>query len=192
MPLLRSQIYLSRTSMARLAQRRTDIEEEVVKIYKVPVSGDEIADIHAAYYDCAQRTASAPKRKAIRPPKKNKRKLRLAVPAVPLRLLIMVSSLRFRRLRTCGVSKYAMNLLPSGQSSGMITRGLVTTCTIVSVPVFSPGQIDSSHPAADYNLDIPCPTFLRISPSSVCHDGITKLWQVLRLSREQSGRYGCV
>ena len=48
MPLLRSQIHLSRSSMARLAQRRTDIEEEVVKIYKVPFSGDDIADIHAA------------------------------------------------------------------------------------------------------------------------------------------------
>ena len=36
MPLLRSQIHLSRSSMARLAQRKTDIEEEVVKIYKVP------------------------------------------------------------------------------------------------------------------------------------------------------------
>ena len=60
--------------MARLAQRRTDIEEEVIKIYKVPLSGDEIADIHAAYFDCAQRTGSAPKRKAIRPSKSNKKK----------------------------------------------------------------------------------------------------------------------
>ena len=130
-----------------------------------------------------------PSVRRLGPRRTTRRKLRLAVPAVPLRLLIMVSSLRFRRLRTCGVSKYARNLLPSGQSSGMITRGLVTTCTIVSVPVFSPGQIDSSHPAADYNLDIPCQTFLRISPSAVCHIGITKLCQVLWLSQEQSGRY---
>ena len=74
MPLLRSQIHLSRSSMDRLAQRRTDIEEEIVKIYKVPLSGEEIADIRAAYYDCTQRTASSPKRKAIRPPKNNKKK----------------------------------------------------------------------------------------------------------------------
>ena len=64
--------------MARLAQRKTDIEEEVVKIYKFPFSGDEIADIHAAYYDCAQRTASAPKRMAIRPPKNNKKKTEIS------------------------------------------------------------------------------------------------------------------
>ena len=67
--------------MARFAQRRTDIEEEVVKIYKVPFSGDEIADIHAAYYDCAQRTASSPKRKATRPPKNNKKKTEISGPS---------------------------------------------------------------------------------------------------------------
>ena len=78
MPLLRSQIHLSRTSMSRLAQRTSDIEDEVVKIYKVPFSGNEIADIHAAYYDCAQRSASAPKRKAIRSPKNNKKKTELS------------------------------------------------------------------------------------------------------------------
>ena len=60
--------------MARLAQRMTDIEEEVVKIYTVPLSGDEIAYIHAAYFDCAQINAAAPKRKAIRPSKNNKKK----------------------------------------------------------------------------------------------------------------------
>ena len=86
-----------------------------------------------------------PSVRQLGPRRTTRRKRRLAVPAVPLRLLIMVSSLRFRRLRTCGVSKYAMNLLPSGQSSGMITRGLVTTCTIASVPGYSSGQIDSSH-----------------------------------------------
>ena len=67
--------------MARSAQRRTDIDEEVVKIYKVPFSGDEIADIHAAYYDCAQRTASAPKRKAIRPTKNNNKKTEISGPS---------------------------------------------------------------------------------------------------------------
>ena len=87
MPLLRSQIHLSRTSMARLAQRRTDIEEEVVKIYTVPLSGDEIADIHAAYFDCAQRTASAPKRKAIRPSKNNKKKTEISGPSSPIEIV---------------------------------------------------------------------------------------------------------
>ena len=70
--------------MARLAQRKTDIEEEVVKIYTVPLSGDEIADSHAAYFDCAQRTASAPKRKAIRPSKNNKKKIKISGPSSPI------------------------------------------------------------------------------------------------------------
>ena len=86
-----------------------------------------------------------PSARRLGPRRTTRRKLRSAVPAVPLRSPIMISCLRCRRLRTCGASKYAMNLLPSGQSSGMITRGLVTTCTIASVPVYSSGQIDSSH-----------------------------------------------
>ena len=73
--------------MARLAQRRTDIEEEVVKIYTVPLSGDEIADIHAAYFDCAQRTASAPRRKAIRPSKDNKKKTEICGPSSPIEIV---------------------------------------------------------------------------------------------------------
>ena len=74
--------------MARLAQRRTDIEEEVVKIYTVPLSGDEIADIHVAYFDCAQRTASAPKRKAIRPSKNNKKKTEISGPSSPIEIAV--------------------------------------------------------------------------------------------------------
>ena len=73
--------------MARLAQRRTDIEEEVVNIYTVPLSGDEIADIHAAYFDCAQRTASAHKRKASKPAKNNKKKTEICDPANPIEIV---------------------------------------------------------------------------------------------------------
>ena len=73
--------------MARLAQRRTDKEEEVVKIYTVPLSGDEIADIHAAYFDCAQRTASAPKRKAIRLSKNNNKKTEISGPSSPIEIV---------------------------------------------------------------------------------------------------------
>ena len=73
--------------MARLAQRRADIEEEVVKIYTVPLSGDEIADIHAAYFDCAQRNASAPKREAIRPSKNNTKKTEIRCPSSPIEIV---------------------------------------------------------------------------------------------------------
>ena len=73
--------------MARLAQRRTCIEEEVIKIYTVPLSGDEISDFHAAYFDCAQRSASAPKRKAIRPSKNNKKKTEISGPSNPIEIV---------------------------------------------------------------------------------------------------------
>ena len=72
--LLRSQAHLSRTSISRLAQRTSAIEGEVLKIYPVPLAEDEIADIHAAFCDCAQRTALIPKRKPFRPPKNSNKK----------------------------------------------------------------------------------------------------------------------
>ena len=46
MPLLRSQVLLSRTSMAGMALRTTDIGDEVHKMFQVPLSDDEIVDIH--------------------------------------------------------------------------------------------------------------------------------------------------
>ena len=70
MPELRSQVYLSRTSITRLVQRTSAIEGEVLKIYKVPLTQHEIADILAAYSECAQRTTL--KRKTIRLPKNSK------------------------------------------------------------------------------------------------------------------------
>ena len=57
------------------------------KSTRSPSSGDEIADIHAAYFDCAQRTASAPKRKAIRPSKDNKKKTEISGPSSPIEIV---------------------------------------------------------------------------------------------------------
>ena len=67
MPELRSQVYLSRTSITRLVQWISAIAGEVLKMYKVPLTQLEIADILAAYSECAQRITF--KRKTIRLPK---------------------------------------------------------------------------------------------------------------------------
>ena len=77
MPLLRSQVLISKTSMAGMAQRTTDIADEVHNCFKVPLSDDEIADIHSAYRDCAIRAASKTKRKPHRPAKHVKKKIEL-------------------------------------------------------------------------------------------------------------------
>ena len=77
MRLLQSQVHLSRTSMTCMAQLTTGIEDKVHKIFQVPLSHDEIADIHAAYRECATRAVSNPKRKPFRPPKIGKKKSEL-------------------------------------------------------------------------------------------------------------------
>ena len=77
MRLLQSQVHLSRTSMTCLAQQTTDIEDKIHKIFQVPLSHKEIADIHAAYRECATRAVSNPKRKPFRPPKMGKKKSEL-------------------------------------------------------------------------------------------------------------------
>ena len=46
-------------------------------MFEVPLSHDEIADIHAAYRDCAMRPVSNPKRKPFRPLKMGKKKTEL-------------------------------------------------------------------------------------------------------------------
>ena len=60
--------------MAGMAQRTTDIEDEVCNCFRVPLSDDEIADIHSAYRDCAIRAASKFKRKPHRPANNCKKK----------------------------------------------------------------------------------------------------------------------
>ena len=49
MRLLQSQVHLSRVSMTGLAQQTTGIEDKIHKIFQVPLSHKEIADIHVAY-----------------------------------------------------------------------------------------------------------------------------------------------
>ena len=61
--------------MAGMPQRITDIEDEVHNIFQVPLSDDEIADIHSACRDCARRAASKSKRKPRRPVKNGKKKI---------------------------------------------------------------------------------------------------------------------
>ena len=63
--------------MTCLVQQTTGIEDKVHKIFQVPLSHKEIADIHAAYRECATRAVSNPKRKPFRPPKMGKKKLEL-------------------------------------------------------------------------------------------------------------------
>ena len=69
MRLIRSQVNLSLTLMVGMAQRITCIKDEVRKIFRVPLSDDEIAEIYSAYCDCALRAVSQPKRKPYRTPR---------------------------------------------------------------------------------------------------------------------------
>ena len=73
MRLLQSQVHISRTSMTCLAQQTTDIKDKIHKIFQVPLSHKEIADIHAAYRECATRAVSNPKCKPFRPPRTGKK-----------------------------------------------------------------------------------------------------------------------
>ena len=77
MRFLQSQVHLSSTSMTCLAQQATDIEDKIHKIFEVPLSHKEIADIHAAYRECATPAVSNPKCKPFRPPTTGKKKLEL-------------------------------------------------------------------------------------------------------------------
>ena len=89
MRLLQSQVHLSRTSMTCLVQQTTGIEDKVHKIFQVPLSHKEIADIHAAYRECATRAVSNPKRKPFRPPKMGKKKSELLRATTPLKSFTM-------------------------------------------------------------------------------------------------------
>ena len=73
MRLLQSQVHLSRASMTGLAQQTDGIEDKIHNIFQVPLSHEEIADIHIAYQDCTRRTTSNVKCKPFRPPKTNKK-----------------------------------------------------------------------------------------------------------------------
>ena len=74
MRLLQSQVHLSRTFTTCLAQQTTDIEDKIHKIFQVPLSHKEIADIHVAYRECTMRAVSNPKCKPFRPHKIGKKK----------------------------------------------------------------------------------------------------------------------
>ena len=56
------------------SNRHAVIEDEVHTNVQVPLSDDEIADIHSAYRDCAIRAASKSKRKPHRPANNCKKK----------------------------------------------------------------------------------------------------------------------
>ena len=73
MRLLQSQVHLSRASMTGLAQQTDGIEDKIHNIFQVPLSHEEIADIHIAYQDCTRRTTSNVKCKPFRPPKTKKK-----------------------------------------------------------------------------------------------------------------------
>ena len=53
------------------------IENKIHKIFQVPLSHKEIADILVAYRECTMRTVSNSKCKPFRPPKAGKKKLEL-------------------------------------------------------------------------------------------------------------------
>ena len=73
MRLLQSQVHFSRVSMTALAQQTTCIEDTIHKIFQVPLSHKEIADIHVAYQECTMRTTSNAKCNPFRPPKTKKK-----------------------------------------------------------------------------------------------------------------------
>ena len=59
--------------MTGLAQQTTGIEDKIHKIFQVPLSHKEIADIHVAYQECTMRTTTNAKCKPFRPPKTKKK-----------------------------------------------------------------------------------------------------------------------
>ena len=73
MRLLQSQVHLSRATMTGLAQQTDGIEDKIHNIYQVPLSHEEIADIHIANQDCTRRTTSNMKCKPFRQPKTKKK-----------------------------------------------------------------------------------------------------------------------
>ena len=61
--------------MAGMAQRITDIEDEVHNMFQVILSINKIAGVHSAYRECGIRAVSKPKRKPHRPSKNCKNKI---------------------------------------------------------------------------------------------------------------------
>ena len=98
-----------------------------------------------AYYDCAQRTASVPKRKAITLPKNNKRKTGLSGSNSSIEIIYHDQLPNTGGYETSGANNYIMNYQVIRQSNEIITYKLATTCTIASDPMTSHGQIDLAY-----------------------------------------------